>query len=98
MIEGISPFLIVYAAASNSEIKKNLKCEKIPEWEEEEIMKREFEEERTRIQPSGNSSGKSTGYYNPGRKFELKRKVQPIYDSSGKLVYDDSERHLDFIV
>jgi len=97
-MNGISPILSVYASLSNSDVRKNLKCEKIPEWNEEEIMKRGFEEERKRIQPSGNSSGKPTNHYDSEKRFGLKRKVQQAYDVFGKLIeYDDSGRHLDFM-
>jgi hypothetical protein len=98
MINGISPILSVYASSSNNEIKKNLKCENIPIWNEEGIMKREFEEERTRVHPSGNSSVKSTRDYNFEKRFELKRKVQQTYNIFGKLIeYYDLGRYLDFM-
>jgi hypothetical protein len=71
MNNGISPVLTVYTTSSNSEIKKNLRSEKILEWDERKIMKRKFEEERTRVQPIYNSKGKLIEYYDSGKKLDF---------------------------
>jgi hypothetical protein len=72
-MNGISETQIAYTGYFNEELIKGLKSGKISCWNEEEIIKKKFDKERQRIQPT--------------------------YNSNGKLIeYDDSGRHLDFIV
>jgi hypothetical protein len=67
----VSPILSVYVSSSNSEIKKNLKCENIPIWNEEEIMKKRFEEGRKRVQPIYDIKGKIIEYSDFGRHLDF---------------------------
>jgi len=92
----VSPILSVYISSSNSEIKKNLKCENIPIWNEEEIMKREFEEERKRIQPTGNYPSRK--FYSPSSELPHQEFRKHLYNFNGELIeYAELGIELDII-
>ena len=67
MSDGISEARIIFTGNLTDYFLKNLETGKIPEWNEKEIMKKKFEEERKRIQPIYNSKGKIIEYEDVGR-------------------------------
>jgi hypothetical protein len=70
-MNGISETQAVFTGYLNDYFSRNLEVGKIPEWKQEEIMKRKFEEERKRVQPIYSSKGKLIEYDDLGRHLDF---------------------------
>jgi hypothetical protein len=71
MINGISETRAVFIGLLDDYFSRGLRLRKTPIWNEEEIMKRKFEEERTRVQPIYSSEGKLIEYDDSGRHLDF---------------------------
>jgi hypothetical protein len=71
MNEGISETKVVFSGQIDDYSSTGLKSRKVPDWKEEEIMKRRIEERRKRIQPIYNSQGKIIEYSDFGRHLDF---------------------------
>jgi hypothetical protein len=71
MNEGISEIKVVFSGQIDDYSSTGLKSRKVPDWKEEEIMKRKIEERRKRIQPIYDCHGKIIEYSDFGRHLDF---------------------------